>query len=91
MYEPFLSACARPDYLLPAYPAAAILAAYSLLRLAERARVPAPAASASLILPLFAAVYLAHYELRRAPEAIVGHTRAVTRFARSASRIGLMP
>jgi 4-amino-4-deoxy-L-arabinose transferase-like glycosyltransferase len=76
----------RPDYLLPAYPAAAILAAYGMVELARRVRIPAPAAVAALA-PLLMATYLAHWELRRSPEARSGYTRSLVAFTEDVRRI----
>jgi 4-amino-4-deoxy-L-arabinose transferase-like glycosyltransferase len=76
----------RPDYLLPAYPAAAILAAYGMSEFARRARVPA-AAHVVALAPLLMAVYLAHWELRRSPEAKSGYTRSLVAFTDDVRRI----
>jgi 4-amino-4-deoxy-L-arabinose transferase-like glycosyltransferase len=78
----------RPDYLLPAYPAAAILAAYGMVEVARRVRVPAPAPVAVVALaPLLMAVYLAHWELRRSPEVKSGYTRSLVAFTDDVRRI----
>jgi 4-amino-4-deoxy-L-arabinose transferase-like glycosyltransferase len=74
----------RADYLLPAYPAAAIVAAYGMIGVARRVRIPV---AAVVIAPLLMAGYLAHWELRRSPEAKAGYTRAATAFARDVRRI----
>jgi 4-amino-4-deoxy-L-arabinose transferase-like glycosyltransferase len=74
----------RADYLLPVYPAAAILAAYALVTIAERVRIPA---TALFVLPLLMAAYLAHWEFRRSPEAKSGHTRALIAFTRQVEQI----
>jgi 4-amino-4-deoxy-L-arabinose transferase-like glycosyltransferase len=74
----------RADYLLPAYPAAAILAAYGIVELARRARIPVAVAT---LAPLLMAIYLAHWEIRRSPEAKTGYTRAAVTFARDVRRI----
>ena len=74
----------RADYLLPAYPAAAILAAYGMIELARRVRVPA---SVVAIVPLLMAGYLAHWELRRSPEARSGYTRNVVAFVNDVRKI----
>jgi hypothetical protein len=68
----------RADYLLPAYPAAAIVAAYGMIELARRVRIPIAIAP---IAPLLMAVYLAQWEWRRSPEAKSGYTRNVVAFA----------
>ena len=78
----------RPDYLLPAYPAAAVLAAYGMIELARRVRVPVPAPAAVVALaPLLMAAYLAHWELRRSPEAKSGYTRALVAFTDDVRRV----
>jgi 4-amino-4-deoxy-L-arabinose transferase-like glycosyltransferase len=74
----------RADYLLPAYPAASILAAYAIVRLAGRVRAPAPA---TLLLPLLMTAYLAHWELRRSPEARSPQTRSLIAFTRQVNAI----
>jgi len=74
----------RPDYLLPAYPAAAILAAYGMVELARRVRVPAGVVA---LAPLLMAAYLAHWELRRSPEAKSGYTRSLLAFTSDVRRI----
>ena len=74
----------RPDYLLPAYPAAAILAAYAMVEIARRVRVPV---AATAIVPLLMAGYLAHWEWRRSPEAKSGYTRSLTAFVEEVRRI----
>jgi hypothetical protein len=74
----------RADYLLPAYPAAAILAAYGMIELSRRVRIPAAVVA---VVPLLMAVYLAHWELRRSPEAKSGYTRNVVAFARDVRKI----
>ncbi|MEA2734600.1 MAG: hypothetical protein QOE14_1051 [Humisphaera sp.] len=67
----------RPDYLLPAYPAASILAAYGMIELARRIHIQ-PAIVA--IAPLLMAVYVAQWEWRRSPEAKSGYTRNLVSF-----------
>jgi uncharacterized membrane protein YgcG len=74
----------RPDYLLPAYPAAAILAAYGMIKRARRARIPVAVVT---LAPLLMAGYLAHWEMRRSPEAKSGYTRALVAFTDDVRRI----
>jgi MFS family permease len=75
----------RADYLLPAYPAASILAAYGMIELARRVRVPVAAVA---IAPLLMAAYLAHWELRRS-RVVGGHghvTSSLSRHCLTANR-----
>jgi 4-amino-4-deoxy-L-arabinose transferase-like glycosyltransferase len=74
----------RPDYLLPAYPAASILAAYGMIEVARRLRIPVVITAAA---PLLFAVYLAHFELRRSPEAKSRQTQSLVAFANDVRRI----
>jgi 4-amino-4-deoxy-L-arabinose transferase-like glycosyltransferase len=74
----------RADYLLPAYPATAILAAYALVKLAARLRLPAATA---VLLPVLMSGCLIYHELGRSPEAKSGHTQAAIAFARQVSAV----
>jgi hypothetical protein len=74
----------RADYLLPAYPAAAILAAYGMIEFSRRVRMPV---GVVVIAPLAMAMYLAHWELRRSPEVKSRYTRNVVAFARDVRKI----
>ena len=74
----------RADYLLPAYPAAAILAAYGMVELARRVCLR-PAVVA--IGPLLMAGYLAQWEWRRSPEAKSGYTQNLVAFVDDVRKI----
>ena len=74
----------RADYLLPAYAAAAMLAAFGLVELLRRVRLPVALAA---IAPVAMAFYLSQYELRRSPEARSGQTRSLLAFVREADSI----
>ena len=74
----------RADYLLPAYPVAAMLAAFGMVELLRRIRLPVAVAA---VAPVAMAFYLSQYELRRSPEATSGHTRALLVFMREVDSV----